>query len=228
MNIPNTQENNEIEHNNKEINLLQDILKKNEKIQNQFQNGLMQMEGIRVNKGQRTNLSQTKKIQNIVKNIFQNKIERIKKNTNLLQNVLAHVKKRKRLFEIGLKKMAKIQNLSQNELNQIAEMRGHSQDELERIAKIRSIKNYKELSNEELIISLLKLKQSIAELFNDNNNNNNDNNNNNLYDNKKSDIRRILNRLRDILPKEYRKKIKEKLYEIEHMEKSLRIRKRRK
>ena len=61
------------------------------------------------------------------------------------------------------------------------------------------------MSKKELIISLLKSKQSIAELFN----------NNNLYDNKISDIRRILNRLRDILPRKYRKEIKEKLYEIE-------------
>ena len=86
-------------------------------------------------------------------------------------------------------------------------MRGQSRDELERIAKIRRIKNYEEMSKEELIISLLKSKQSIAELFN-----------NNLYDNKISDIRRILNRLRDILPRKYRKEIKEKLYEIEHNE----------
>ena len=83
-------------------------------------------------------------------------------------------------------------NLSQNELNQIAEMRGQSRDE-----KIRRIKNYEEMSREELIISLLKSKQSIAELFN-----------NNLDDDKISDIRRILNRLRDILPKRYRKEIK--------------------
>ena len=101
-----------------------------------------------------------------------------------------------------------MQNLSQNELNQIAEMRDQSRDELERIAKIKRIKNYEEMSKEELIISLLKSKQSIAELFN----------NNNLYDNKISDIRRILNRLRDILPKTYRKEVKEKLYEIEHNE----------
>ena len=94
-----------------------------------------------------------------------------------------------------------MQNLSQNELNQIAEMRNQSRDELERIAKIRRIKNYEEMSKEELIISLLKSKQSIAELFNNNNNNNN---NNNLCDNKISDIRRILNRLRDVLPKRYR------------------------
>ena len=97
-----------------------------------------------------------------------------------------------------------MQNLSQNEFNQVAEMRGQSRDELERIAKIRRIKNYEEMSKEELIISLLKSKQSIAEFFN----------NNNLYDNKISDIRRI--RLRDILPRKYRREIKEKLYEIEH------------
>ena len=136
--MSNTQQNNEIEHINKEINLLQDRLKKNEKSQNQFQNGLMQIGRIRAKKEQRTNLSQTKKIQNIVKNIFQNKIKQIKKNANLLQNTL--VKKRNRLFEKRLKKIAKMQNLSQNELNQIAEMRNQSRHELERIAEIRRIK----------------------------------------------------------------------------------------
>ena len=141
-----------------------------------------------------------------MKNILQNKIEQIKKNTNLLQNILAQVKKRKRLFEKGLKKIAKMQNLSQNELNQIAEMRDQSRDELERIAKIRRIKNYEEMSKEELIISLLKSKQSIAELFN-----------NNLDDDKIGDIKKILNRLRDILSKKYRKEIKKKLYETENM-----------
>ena len=63
------------------------------------------------------------------------------------------------------------------------------------------------MSKEELI-SLSKSKQNIVELFS-----------NNLDDDDKiSDIRRILNRLRDILPKKYRKEIKEKLYEIEHRE----------
>ena len=53
--------------------------------------------------------------------------------------------------------------------------------------------------------------------FNNNNDNNNinNNNNNNLDDKKVNDIRRILNRFRDILSKRYRKEIKEKLYEIE-------------
>ena len=75
---------------------MQDRLNKNKKSQNQFKNRLMHIGTIRVKKGQRTDLSQTKKIQNIVKNILQNKIEQIKKNTNLLQNILAQVKKRKR------------------------------------------------------------------------------------------------------------------------------------
>ena len=77
--MPNKQQNNEIEQINKEINSLQDLIKKNEKGQNQFQNGLMQIRRMRVRKGQRTNLSQTKKIQTIVKNTFQNKIKQIER-----------------------------------------------------------------------------------------------------------------------------------------------------
>ena len=73
---------------NNEINLLQDLLKKNEKIQNQLQNGLARIGKIRVKKGQRTNYSQTEKI-------FRNKINQIKKSTSLLQNTLENVKKRK-------------------------------------------------------------------------------------------------------------------------------------
>ena len=68
--MPNKQQNNEIEHINKEMNLLQDLLKKNEKNQNQFQNGLMQIRRIRVKKGQDKSFSNQK---NIMKNIFQNK-----------------------------------------------------------------------------------------------------------------------------------------------------------
>ena len=51
----------------------------------------------------------------------------------------------------------------------------------------------------EFIISLIKSKQSIVELFS-----------NNLDDDKISDTRRILNWLRDILPKKYRKEIQKK------------------
>ena len=57
--MPNTQQNNkqnEIEQIDKEINLLQDRLKKNEKSLNQFQNGLIHIRRIRVKKGPRINL----------------------------------------------------------------------------------------------------------------------------------------------------------------------------
>ena len=99
INMPNTQQNNEIEHINKKINLLQDRLKKKEKNLNQFQNGLRRIRKIQVKKGKRTDLSQTKKVQNIVKDIVQNKTKQIKKNTNLLQNILTEVKKEKDYLE---------------------------------------------------------------------------------------------------------------------------------
>ena len=81
---------------------------------------------------------------------------------------------------------------------------------LSELQKIRRIKNYEEMTKEELIISLLKPKQRTAGLFN--------NSDDNLYDNKISDIGRILSRLRGILPKNDRKEINDKLYEIEHQE----------
>ena len=62
--MPNTQQNNiynEIKQINKEINLLQDRLKKNEKSLNQFQNGLMLIKKIRVKKGQKQDFFQTEK-----------------------------------------------------------------------------------------------------------------------------------------------------------------------
>ena len=53
----------------------------------------MYIRKIRVKKGRRTDLSQTKEIQNKVKDILQNKTKQIEKNTNLLQNILTQVKK---------------------------------------------------------------------------------------------------------------------------------------
>ena len=90
INMANTKQNNKIEYINKEINLLQDRLKKNEKSLNQFQNGLMQIGRIWVKKGKSTNLSQTKKLQNIVKNIFKNKIKQIKKKTLIYCKIYLH------------------------------------------------------------------------------------------------------------------------------------------
>ena len=77
--MPNINQNNEVESINKEISLLQDRLKINEKNLSQFQNGLARIGKIRIKQGQRTNLSLTKKIQKILKDIFKNKIKYIKK-----------------------------------------------------------------------------------------------------------------------------------------------------
>ena len=49
-----------------------------------------------------------------------------------------------------------MQNLSQNELEQIKRMKSLSENELEQIAEMRRIKNYKNMSREELLIALLK------------------------------------------------------------------------
>ena len=139
-----------------------------------------------------------------LEDILKNKIKYIKKKDDLLKNALVNVQKKERLFEKGLKKIAKMQNLSQNEFSQITFMHGLSRDELEQIAKTRRIKNYEDMTKDDLIMYLLKSKESISELFNDNNNN------------QISGIRRIRNRLKDILPKKDGKKIKDNLYKIEH------------
>ena len=140
---------------------MEDRLKINEKSKNQFKNVLIQIKRLPLKQGQRTNLSKTKKIQEVLRDIFKIRLSILKKD-DILKNALVNIQKRKRLFEKGLKKIAAMQNLSQNEFNQIAFMRGLSRDELEQIAKIRRIKNYKDMKKEDLIISLLKSKEIIA------------------------------------------------------------------
>ena len=76
----------------KEINLLQERLQKTKKVRS-ISKWINAHQKNATKKGQMTGLSQTKKIKNIVKNIFQNKIEQIKNNTNLLQYILAQVTK---------------------------------------------------------------------------------------------------------------------------------------
>ena len=64
-----------------------------------------------------------------------------------------------------LERIAKMENLSQNELKQIKRMKNLLQNELGQIAEMRRIKNYKNMSIEELLIALLKSEQSHAELY---------------------------------------------------------------
>ena len=85
---------------------MQDRLKINEKSKNQFQNVLMRIRRLRVKQGQKTNISETKKLKNILKDVFKNKIKNIKKGWSI-KKCTCKCKKRKRLFEKGLKKQQK-------------------------------------------------------------------------------------------------------------------------
>ena len=58
-----------------------------------------------------------------------------------------------------------MQNLSLNKLKKIERMNNLSLNELNRIAIARNIKNYKDMSREDLLIALLKSNQSHTELL---------------------------------------------------------------
>ena len=91
------------------------------------------------------------------------------------EKVLSTLNESEHIFENlsqnGLEQIAKMQNLSQNELKQITKMENLLQNELDQIAKMRRIKNYKNMSREELLIALLKSKQTHAELLRSKDNN---------------------------------------------------------
>ena len=82
--MSNINQNNEIENINKKISLLEDRLKINDESKNQLKNVLMQIKRLQLKQGQRTNLSETKKVQKIYKVIFKNKIKNIKDKKNEL------------------------------------------------------------------------------------------------------------------------------------------------
>ena len=77
--MSNISQNNEIESINKEVSLLQDRLKINEKSLSQFQNALTRIGRLQLKQGQKINLSKTKKMQEALKDKFKNKIKLIKK-----------------------------------------------------------------------------------------------------------------------------------------------------
>ena len=113
----------------------------------------------------------------------------------------------KNISQNGLKRIAKMQNLSQNELEQITKMQNLSQNELKQIAKMRHIKNYKNMPKEELLIALLKSKQSHAELYKSKSNNV-----------KIEETKKIFNELRNKFSKLKIEEIRKKLYEKEKNE----------
>ena len=104
----------------------------------------------------------------------------------------------------GIEQVAKLQNLSQNELEHITRMKNLQQNELEKIAKMRHIKNYKKMSQEGLLIALLKLEQSYAELYKSKSN-----------DTETEETRKIFNEIRNKFSKSVIKKIRKELYKKE-------------
>ena len=78
------------------------------------------------------------------------------------------------------------------------------QNELEQIAKMRRIKNYKNMSREELLIALLKSKQSHSELYKSKSNNA-----------EIEETKKIFNELRNKFSKSKIKEIRKNLYEKE-------------
>ena len=66
----------------------------------------------------------------------------------------------------GLNKIAKIRNLSFNELEKVKRMNNLSLNTLEQMVIARHIKNYKDMSREDLLITLSKSNQSPTKLLN--------------------------------------------------------------
>ena len=124
---------------------------------------------------------------------------------------------RRKSLKVKLEKIAKIQNISKNELSKAEKLQNKSIDELRGIARLRRIKNYDNLTKEDLIISFLKsksspVKRNYMKYFN---NSTNDDTYDDKIKGKANDIRIILSRLGDIVTKNDRNKIKKELYETE-------------
>ena len=121
---------------------------------------------------------------------------------NIKSKVMTNCRK---LNKINLEKIAKKQNISKNELRKAKKLKNKSIDELKEIAGLRRIKNYDNLTKEDLIFSLLKsegnpTERNYMEYFN--------NSTNDEIKSKINDIRLILSRLGNIVTKNDRKKIK--------------------
>ena len=100
-----------------------------------------------------------------------------------------------------------MQNLSHNELEQIRKMLNLCRNELDQIVKMRCIKNYKNMSQEGLLIALLKSGCSFADLRKSNS------------DNAETEKTiKNFNELRDKLSRLEIKKIRKKIYKIENNE----------
>ena len=122
---------------------------------------------------------------------------------------------RRKIQKLGLEKIAKIQNISKNDFNKVTKLQEKSIDKLKAIARLRRINNFKKLTKEDLILTLLKSESNDLENNNNNNNDDDDNNNNDKNNDKTRYIRLVFGRLVNTITNQDRKKIKKELYEIE-------------
>ena len=111
---------------------------------------------------------------------------------------------RRKLSKIKLEKIAKKQNISKYELHKAKKLPDKSIDELQEIAKLKGIKNYDNLTKEDLIFSILKsesnpIERNYMKYLN--------NGTNDEIKSKINDIRLILSRLGNIITKNDRRKI---------------------
>ena len=124
---------------------------------------------------------------------------------------------RRKLLKIKLEKIAKIQYISRNDLSRAEKLQNKSIDDLRGIARLRRIKNYVNLTKEDLIISLLKsesnpMKRNYMKYFN---NSTSDDTYDDKIKDKTNDIAMIPSRLGNIVTKNDSKEIKNELYERE-------------
>ena len=106
----------------------------------------------------------------------------------------------------GLNKIIKMQNLSLNKLKKIERMNNLSLNALEQMAIARHIKNYKDMSREDLLIALLKSNPSHTELLKI------DDSNTEIGETKK-----LFNNLRNNFSREEIKKHREKFHKKERV-----------
>ena len=120
---------------------------------------------------------------------------------------------RKCIRDLGLINIAKKQNLTNKDLHEATSLNNKSLEDLREIARLWRIKDYNDLTKEQLIYILLRLEKHHQEnLYEKYITINTDDEINKAINN----VRILVSRLGNIITKEQRKEIKEKLYEIEN------------
>ena len=131
---------------------------------------------------------------------------------------------RRKLNRLGLKNIGKRQNITKNDLNKAILLHNKSLSDLQKLAKLRRIKNIDNLLKVDLIYTLLRTTENIFE------NNYTKYTNDDINDPIKAKINKIritAAKLGQILTKEERNFIREKLYKLENKKRLIKTEKQR-